>query len=89
MRAACYPTSKDYRRLHELMAQQKEVVCFVDYENVCIDVCIARVIPETNYIQISARGISYGTLLKLGDEEKLVADCERMKLEFIDIPNES
>lgn len=80
-----YRTSKDYERLLVLLGDRQEIVCFVDYEKTCRDVCSARCFADDDYIRISARGIQYNNpLVRLGEKEKFTTDCKRMNLEFID-----
>lgn len=80
-----YRRSKDYERLHVLLAARKEIVCFVDYEKTCRDVATGRCFSDDNYIAIGARGIQYSAgFISLSDKDKFIKDCGRMNLEFID-----
>lgn len=84
-----YRTSRDYRCLYELLAERNEIVCFVDYRfspddhDPCRDVCTARCFADDDYIRIGARGIQYNSLSHLSQRAEFIADCERMRLEFI------
>ena len=86
-----YLLSRDYDRLLALLAERKEIVCFVDYNffgstsEPSRDVCSARCFEDDNYIRISARGVQYNNaLVQLSERDKFIQDCERMNLEFID-----
>lgn len=86
-----YYLSRDYGRLHDLLAVRNEIVCFVDYTfagsdmKPCRDVCTARCFADDDYIRISSRGIQYNNPCdSLSERVKFLADCESMNLEFID-----
>ena len=82
-----YQTSKDYKRLKELLDKGYDIVCWADYErydgHVCRDICHARKMDDT-YI-ISARGIEYGSYwdgrIAYDSFEEM---CEDNHIEFIE-----
>ena len=67
-----YKTSKDYRRLKELLDKGYEVVCFITYDffkhdqghepSMTTDVCTARLLErdsEYAHYDLSCRGVGY------------------------------
>ena len=87
-KVAGYKTSRNYRRLVELM-KQSAVVCIVDYDRIADCRDVAHTLFEENtgrgesMFQISARGIAY---IHAFYEEDFIKQCQRANCEFIE-PN--
>lgn len=87
-----YVTSMDYQRLRDLIVAGSSIVCFVAYsfpgdKVYSMDVCIGRTFPEAEGKALfTARGVEYGCFPRLSDMDQFTKECERMKLEFIDLP---
>lgn len=85
-----YKTSKDYKKLFELI-KTEIIVCFVNsYKNpdgtYMKDVCISNRKYDPEFISISARGISYIDAFEfdgLSIEDDFIQQCERIELEYI------
>lgn len=94
-----YKTSKDYKRLRELLDAGHSVVCFTTYDceirqmtphepMMVTDVCMARLLDRDNqyaHYNISCRGVCYVTYW-INDTNKLSFEdvCEREDIEFIE-----
>jgi hypothetical protein len=79
-----YETSRDYRRLLELMREQS-VICLVDFSRTCRD--IAKTFYEyrpqcktKETFQVQARGVAY---IYDWEEKRFLESCKRLNLEFI------
>lgn len=86
-----YKTSRDYKRLKELLDEGKEIVCFVDYHwsdgEVSRDICRARKTPsDFEPYQFSVRGYCYGGYDPKLDRFSFEKLMEAMNLEYIE-PN--
>ncbi len=83
-----YKTSKDYKRLKELLDAGYEVVCFTTYDfgdgDYVTDIC--KAINYGDRYQISARGIEYTSywpgMYRFSSFEDA---CKNSDIEFIDI----
>ncbi len=83
----CYKTSKDYKRLKELLDKGYQVVCFTTYDwgdgDFVTDVCKAT--AYDGRYQISARGIEYCSYWAGMHRYKSFEDaCEHCQIEFIE-----
>lgn len=76
-----YATSIDYAALFDLLHEGREIVCFVEYEGICMDICRARIRDE--WIQISARGVDYGFMRNPNHRELFIQDCVNTGLQFL------
>jgi hypothetical protein len=79
----------EYARLYDQLQANptKKVPCFVDYDilrngDPCRDICTIR----GEYMEFSARGISYGGIAySEGDKlVKFLEECERLKVQWLD-----
>lgn len=83
-----YKTSRDYKRLVELMKKQS-IICIVDFSSV--NGKTSRNIAQTLFVQyekhndytIGIRGLSYVWAV---EEQAFIAACARFNIEFIE-PN--
>jgi len=93
-----YNLSRDYEKLFELICAGKIAVGFVDYQwsgdEVLKDVCSINRFQE-NRINISVRGMSYGSVYPFmledfnkTEKELFIGLCRSCNLEFI-MPTES
>lgn len=86
-----YKTSRDYKRLKELLDKGYQIVCFVDYkwsdQSVVRDICIAKYINTTEEYPFTVRGLCY---MDWSHNRKYTFDeiCEAVNVEFIDIKEE-
>lgn len=94
-----YKTSKDYRRLKELLDAGYSVVCFTTYDwlyhemephtpMMTTDVCMARLLDKDNkyaHYNISCRGTCY-LVYWLHDTNRTTfeEECELQNIEFIE-----
>lgn len=82
-----YKTSKDYKRLKELVDNGYRVVCFTTYDwdegYDVTDICCA--VQYDGRYQLSARGIEYGAYWKgMKRFESFEDMCEHCRIEFIE-----
>lgn len=82
----------DYDRLYDQVKGGRRKVCYVDYywdrdtsKEPCRDITTIR----ADYMQFSARGISYGGPWDMDKEEsdikkEFIAECERLNVEWLD-----
>ena len=93
-----YKTSKDYKRLKELLDKGYEVVCFITYDFdrfpiMVTDVCLARLLyPDSEQsakYSLAARGIEYLHYWLHGGNYKFTFEelLKNRNVEFIE-PNE-
>ena len=87
MTKVCYNTSRDYKRLKELLDAGKEVVCFTTYDwgdgNDITDVCKAS--AHDGRYQIAARGIEYTAYWPEMHRYKSFEEaCKESRIEFIE-----
>ena len=95
----CYNTSRDYKRLKELLDKGYEVVCFVTYdynenqkgredyfEIITTDICYARADTcEREMYHVTARGIEYASYWSDMCRYKSFEEmCEAQNIEFIE-----
>ena len=92
-----YKTSRDYKRLKELLDQGYDVVCFCTYdfnenwkdkegyhEMIVTDICRARRTRD-NWYHIGARGLEYGTYWEdMNRYDSFEKMCENINIEFIE-----
>lgn len=88
-----YKTSRDYKRLKELLDEGKEIVCFVDYTTIGYtshhrDVCRARK-TERDFEPYTfvARGIQYGAYTPVYDMYSFEDYMKELNVEFIEPDN--
>lgn len=87
-----YKTSRDYRRLMNLLDAGNEIVCVVDYQSgsgiTTRDICRGRKMGEGEYAtySFSVRGIGYAETWK-GMVDDFIFICRSVNLEFIDPGN--
>ena len=80
-----YKTSKDYKRLKELLDEGKYIVCLANSCSVNIkDVCLAKVY-NYRYV-VSCRGIEFSSLVCTITESLFEKEMREINLEFIE-PN--
>ena len=82
-----YKTSKDYKRLKELVDNGYRVVCFTTYDwdegYDVTDICCAD--QYDGRYRLSARGIEYGAYWKgMKRFESFENMCEHCRIEFIE-----
>jgi hypothetical protein len=88
-----YPLSKDYHRLHKLITEGNEIICFIDYkimkqdekEIPIRDICQGKLKPD-GVVEFLARGIGY--LFLFQDQVKNIDFfcncCKQKNIEFIE-----
>lgn len=94
-----YKTSKDYKRLKELVESGIDIVCFTTYDfdqhnrephepMWTTDVCRCRYFPSDNpeytRYSFSVRGLCYGDYWVKMDNYTFEDLCESLKIEFIE-----
>ena len=77
MNLANYKTSRDYALLWEL-AQENNIVCFVDYDTDIVDVC--ETLWNGSSVQLSVRGFSY---IYTRSKDAFVDICTSKNLQWI------
>ena len=92
----CYKTSRDYKRLKELLERGCQVVCFVTYdcnenrkgredyhELIMTDICYGSY--ENGWYHFMARGIEYATYWSEMRRYKSFEEmCEKNNIEYIE-----
>ena len=94
----CYNTSRDYKRLKELLDKGYQVVCFVTYdfnenqkgredyhESITTDICYGRCDDNSGWYHFCARGIEYAAYWSNMWRYKSFEEmCEKNSIEFIE-----
>lgn len=84
-----YQLSKDYKKLYNLLLEDKEIVVFVDYHFKTLlirDVATVRRFSSYS-IEVAARGICYGSIYEddnLDEETLFLGLCNDLKVEWIE-----
>ena len=83
MNAKGYKTSKDYKRLKELLDEGFDVICFCDYGDQYRDLCYAY--KDDDWYRISSRCIEYNVYWKdMHRYSSFEEMCKDSNIEFIE-----